>query len=255
MNRDYPISDILDLVADAQKIHVFTGAGMSAESGLETYRNDATGLWENVDPQAMASISAWAKDPEPMWAWYLWRAHIASQAQPNAGHTALAQWAQLVPDFHITTQNIDDLHERAGSESVSHLHGSLFQFRCSICARPYAQKEFPAVAVPRLTPPKCPRCHNPIRPGVVWFGEALPQQEWELAEEKMLSADMVIIVGTSGVVQPAASLPLIAVEAQVPILEITPAETELTKWSTLSWRTTAAVGLLDIVNKILPRTI
>lgn len=255
MNRHYPISDILDLVTNAQHIHVFTGAGMSAESGLQTYRNDKTGLWENVDPQAMASIAAWQKDPEPMWAWYLWRAHLALQAQPNAGHLALASWASLVNDFHITTQNIDNLHERAGSKSVSHLHGSLFQFRCSLCATPYAYNDFPTTAVARLTPPSCPRCDNPIRPGVVWFGEALPQHEWHRAEHKMATADLVVIVGTSGVVQPAASLPLIAVEAGVPILEISPAETELTRWSTISWNTTAATGLLAIVKEISPADI
>ncbi len=250
MNREYSITEILDIVSNAQRVHVFTGAGMSAESGLQTYRNDATGLWENVDPQAMASISAWAKDPEPMWAWYLWRAHIAAQAQPNAGHRALAQWAPLVDDFHITTQNIDDLHERAGSTSVSHLHGSLFQFRCSICAKPYSLTEFPSEPATRRTPPTCSLCGNLIRPGVVWFGEPLPQKEWTLAEEKMATADVVVIVGTSGVVQPAASLPLIAAELGIPILEISPAETELSRWCTRSWKTTAATGLAAIVSEL-----
>lgn len=238
-----------DLAKSAQKIEIFTGAGMSAESGIQTYRDDTTGLWENIDPQAMASISAWARDPEPMWAWYLWRAKLASLADPNDGHYALARWAEF-SDIHITTQNIDNLHERAGSPQVTHLHGSLFEWRCTICSRPYRNIELIDTPIERLQPPNCPLCGNNIRPGVVWFGESLPQKEWALAEHHMLNADLVIIVGTSGVVQPAASLPLLAAQLGTPILEISPADTELTRIANCSWRATAATALPELVDAL-----
>ncbi|MDO5099511.1 MAG: NAD-dependent deacylase [Corynebacterium sp.] len=235
--------DFLRLLRQAKRVHVFSGAGMSAESGLDTYRNDETGLWENVDPQAMASISAWRTDPEPMWAWYLWRAHLAAEAQPNAGHVALARWAQLVPEFHVTTQNIDNLHERAGQELVSHLHGSLFAWRCTDCDAAAADISLVDAPIARLTPPACEFCGGLIRPGVVWFGEALPEDEWLIAQHWMMNSDVVVIVGTSGVVQPAASLPLVAYRLGIPIVEISPAETELSPLCAFSWASTAAVAL------------
>lgn len=244
------LQEALELARNAHRIEIFTGAGMSAESGLDTYRDAVTGVWEKVDPQAMASISAWVRDPEPMWAWYLWRAHLASLAQPNAGHRAIADWSSLPSGahVHITTQNIDDLHERGGSAMVTHLHGSLFKFRCTSCRRPWKEiPEFPTKAVDRLSPPACPRCGSVIRPDIVWFGEPLPQREWEQAEAGMNNADLVVIVGTSGVVQPAASLPLLAYERGVPIIEISPATTELSSLCTLSWRASAATALPALV--------
>ncbi|MEJ5998742.1 NAD-dependent deacylase [Corynebacterium sp. H130] len=219
-----------ELVDKARNIVAFTGAGMSAESGLRTYRSPKTGLWENVDPTAMASIDAWAKDPEPMWQWYLGRREEAATAQPNAGHRALA-------GIPVITQNIDDLHERGGSEEVVHLHGSLFEFRCTICARPYRGPLGPELI-------ECPLCENLIRPGVVWFGEMLPSREWNRAEELIQNCDLLIVVGTSGIVQPAASLPLLAPR----VLEISPDETVLSAAADYSWRTTAAIGLPQLLH-------
>lgn len=248
------------LAAEAKRVEVFTGAGMSADSGIATYRDAVTGVWENVDPQAMASIDAWARDPEPMWAWYLWRARLASQAEPNAGHLAVAEWSRREGvRVTVTTQNIDNLHERAmliGDSSgnsdtpddVVHLHGSLFDFRCSVCSRPYKGGiELPEEPVERLTPPACPLCGNLVRPGVVWFGEPLPPKEWDEAERRMVEADLVVIVGTSGVVYPAAGLPLLAQELGTPIIEITPMHTELSSVATTT--------LLDTASKALPALI
>lgn len=238
------------LVRDATRVEVFTGAGMSADSGIATYRDAQTGLWENVDPQAMASIDAWARDPEPMYAWYLWRRSLVAQAHPNAGHEALADWAAVDGvDVTVTTQNIDDLHERAGSPDVAHLHGSLFDFRCSICSRPW-RGEVPLLDEPvaSLTPPTCPVCDNLVRPGVVWFGEPLPGTEWGLAEQRMQEADLVVIVGTSGVVQPAASLPLLAREAGTPIIEVSPQRSDLTPVATVFVEGTAAQALPKLVD-------
>ncbi|MHA2787747.1 NAD-dependent deacylase [Corynebacterium sp. S7] len=231
----------------AGKIEVFTGAGMSADSGIATYRDAHTGVWENVDPQAMASIDAWARDPEPMWAWYLWRAELVSRAAPNAGHDAIAELAQRA-DVTVTTQNIDNLHERSGSTNVIHLHGSLFDFRCSICSRPWKGKiDFPTEPVARMTPPTCPLCKNLVRPGVVWFGEGLPHKEWDVAEARMREADLVIIVGTSGVVYPAAGLPVIAYEAGTPIIEVTPQRTDLSPMASIVLQGTAAEVLPELV--------
>lgn len=238
---------VAQVTARSGKVEVFTGAGVSADSGLATYRDAQTGVWETVDPQAMASIEAWARDPEPMWAWYLWRAQLAAQAEPNAAHRAIADWATRA-QVTVTTQNIDNLHERGGSQDVVHLHGSLFQFRCSICSRPYkGEIDFPAEPVARMTPPACPLCKNLVRPGVVWFGEGLPEREWTKAEERMREADLVIIIGTSGVVYPAAGLPVIAAQAGTPIIEITPQTTDLSPIATVVLRGAAAEVMPELV--------
>ena len=237
---DRALDHARELVATARRVEVFTGAGISADSGLATYRDAVTGIWENVDPTAMASIDAWAKDPDTMWAWYRWRAHLASQAEPNAGHLALAKWATYTP-LTVTTQNIDDLHERAGSRDVVHLHGSLFHYRCAVCGRPYKGD------VEKPAPPQCPLCGNLVRPGVVWFGEPLPAREWEEAERRMREADLVVIVGTSGVVYPAAGLPRLAHEQGTPIIEVTPMETDLTPLATVTLVDTAAKALPALI--------
>lgn len=230
-----------EILTDAQHIEVFTGAGMSADSGIATYRDAVTGLWENVDPQDMASIDAWQRDPDTMFAWYLWRAQLAQRAQPNAGHVAIAR----TPGATVTTQNIDDLHERGGSKDVAHLHGSLFEFRCDRCEAPYsAEIEIPDQQVAKIHPPTCPACgRGLIRPGVVWFGEALPRREWAIAEERMLNADAVLIVGTSGVVFPAAGLPLMAHSRGIPIVEVTPMRTDLSQLAAVVVEDTAANAL------------
>lgn len=236
-----------EIIQTASHVHFFTGAGMSADSGLDTFRDARSGLWEKVNPQDMASIDAWQRDPEPMWAWYLWRAHLAHKAHPHAGHEAIAQCPGKVT---VTTQNIDDLHERAGSKDVAHLHGSLFAFRCSRCHTPYtADIALPTQPQERMTPPKCEVCQGLIRPGVVWFGESLPQDHWERAEENIRTADVVIIVGTSGSVWPAAGLPTLAHRQGTPIIEISPQHTELTDLATIRIDDTAANSLPAILTK------
>lgn len=239
--------ELASIIKWAEHVEVFTGAGMSADSGLDTFRDATTGIWSHVDPQAMASINAWAKSPEPMLAWYLWRATLCERAHPHPGHAAIGHWQQLVRkrggELHVTTQNIDNLHERGGAQAVSHLHGSLFSYRCSICGKPAKTPELPEVQVEKVTPPACSLCGNPVRPGVVWFGESLPEKDWEASARSMGEADLVVIVGTSGVVYPAASLPGLAKRRGIPIVEISPAETDLTSLADWSLRTTAAVGV------------
>lgn len=250
-------ADLLHTARDARKVEVFTGAGMSKDSGLDTFRDAQTGIWSRVDPLAMASVDSWAKDPEPMLAWYLWRGTLCRRAQPNDGHRAVARWGDKGGvELHVTTQNIDDLHERAYDDlgltrpDIAHLHGSLFAYRCSICEKPARSPELPEEQVERVTPKECSLCGNPVRPGVVWFGEPLPHDEWEQAENAMDSADLVVIVGTSGVVWPAAGLPNIAAENGKLIVEISPERTDLTDICTWSLRTTAAIGLPPIVDAL-----
>lgn len=224
--------DVLDLCRRSETVAVLSGAGVSAESGVPTFRAPETGLWARYSPQELATPEAWEADPELVWAWYLQRARSVRQCQPNPGHRALARWSRFAR-VRIATQNIDDLHERAGSEGVAHLHGSLFAFRCAHCGRPAEQWQVadlrldePPLADPRPeAPPECVECDGPLRPDVVWFGEALPEGAFDDAEAAMAEADLVLVIGTSGLVQPAASLPLTALGLGVPVVEINPEPT------------------------------
>ena len=200
---------------------VLTGAGMSAESGVPTFRDAQTGLWERYDPTALATPEAWARDRDTVWAWYRWRERLVSRAQPNAGHLAVSR-AQARRDVTVVTQNVDDLHERAGSRRVHHVHGSLFAHRCDTCGAPVDVGPPPTDPVDRITPPGCDRCGGHARPGVVWFGELLPRDPWESAVDAVTSAAAVLVVGTSGLVHPAASLPGLAADAGLPVVEVNP---------------------------------
>ena len=241
MTENVPTA-IADLARDARRVVVLSGAGMSAESGVPTFRDAQTGLWSMVDAASLATPQAWAADPDLVWAWYQWRCALVQRAQPNAGHRALATWAQRV-GMQIVTQNVDDLHERAGSSVAAHLHGSLFAPRCADCEQPAAQVEPPTEPVQRTPPPHCEVCGGPVRPGVVWFGENLPAEPWEQALAAVADADLLLVVGTSGVVYPAAGLPAIARRSGVTTVEINPEMTDLTTTVDHSWRVTAATGL------------
>lgn len=243
---------ILDHARSAQRIVVLTGAGMSAESGVPTFRDAQTGLWENFDATALATPEAWRADPATVWAWYQWRVGLVRGVQPNAGHRALAEWGDHA-EVLISTQNVDDLHERAGSRVHAHIHGSLFEPRCADCARPAELPDPPGEPVARLDPPTCPACGGLVRPGVVWFGEMLPSAAWEAATSSLVGADLVLVVGTSGLVYPAAGLPDTAREQGVPVVEINPDDTELSGRVDEVWRTTAAVGLAALVEHLIPQ--
>lgn len=241
---------VIDLVRDADWITVFSGAGMSAESGIATFRDAQTGLWETFDPAELATPEAWERDPALVWGWYRWCAREVLAAEPNAGHRALAELGAS-RTVMVVTQNVDDLHERAGSDVVSHLHGSLFAPRCSVCdtpydgpgARPSAADPDTEHVEPRVTPPICARCGGDVRPGVVWFGEALPADDWKRADQAFRAGEVVIVVGTSGIVYPAASLPERAVREGIPVIEFNPAESSVTDFATHSLRVPAAEGL------------
>ena len=239
-----PAAEIARLIEGASRITVLTGAGMSAESGIPTFRGSHNGLWERFDPTELATPEAWRADNALVWGWYLWRMAMVRTAAPNAGHLALARLAGR-KDLAIVTQNVDDLHERAGSRAVTHVHGELFAVRCFDCGKPQPEPELPSASDPRLrvSPPHCRGCGGDVRPGVVWFGESLPEAAWRQALERVGQSDLVLVIGTSGLVQPAASLPGLARRAGATVVEINPVETALTPICDLSWRSTAAAGL------------
>lgn len=231
------------------RVTVLSGAGMSAESGVATFRDAQTGLWETFDPEELASPRAWRRQPDVVWAWYLWRHHLVKAVEPNAGHVAIAEW-QKDADVRVITQNIDDLHERAGSRDVAHLHGSLFEFRCERCHSAYKDglEDMPE-PVAALDPPVC-SCGGRIRPGVVWFGEALPDEPWQKAVDAVAEADVVVVVGTSGIVYPAAGLPSAALAQGIPVIEVNPDVTPLSGSATASIRDTAARALPGLLDRL-----
>lgn len=184
----------------ARWITVLTGAGVSAESGIPTFRGDG-GLWKQYRAEDLATPGAFARDPKLVWEWYDWRRGLIAAAQPNQGHKALADLEARTPNFTLITQNVDDLHERAGSRNVLHVHGSIWKVRCLDCRRESLDMRAPLPSIP----PKC-ECGGILRPGVVWFGESLPPDVWEQAEEATRKADVFLVVGTSAVVYPAAGL-------------------------------------------------
>lgn len=219
-----PASLIMSL-RTASHIAVFTGAGVSAESGIATFRDSLTGLWERFDAASLATPEAFQADPALVWGWYEWRRMQVLQAQPNPAHQAIAELARHVPRLTLITQNVDDLHERAGSPDVIHLHGSLHTPRCFRCGKAPAT----SLGTPdepeggrRLEPPRCSACEGPLRPGVVWFGESLPVDALNAAYEAARDCDVLLSVGTSGVVYPAAEVPELAWRAGATVVHVNP---------------------------------
>lgn len=228
---DAPLpAELVAALRGARRVVVFTGAGVSAESGIPTFRDALGGLWQRFDAAELATADAFRRNPELVWGRYEWRRMKALQARPNPAHLAIAALAERVEQLTLVTQNVDDLHERAGSTGVIHLHGSLHAPRCFACAHPWSF----AAAVPQepeggrlLAPPRCPRCAGPIRPGVVWFGESLPEEALERAFAAAGDCDLLLAVGTSGVVMPAARLPFLARSAGARVLQVNPGSSPL----------------------------
>lgn len=216
------------LLRRANRVAVLSGAGISAESGIPTFRDALTGLWERFDASDLATPDAFVRDPALVWGWYEWRRMKVLASQPNPGHLALAQLAVSGPELAVITQNVDDLHERAGSRSVFHLHGSLQAPRCFDCGRRYSfGPETPSEPEGgrRLAPPACEYCDGLVRPGVVWFGEMLPEDAWQGATSALLGCDVMLTIGTSGLVYPAAGLPDLVAGRGKPVIQINPTAT------------------------------
>jgi NAD-dependent deacetylase len=216
---------LLERLLQAHTVTAFTGAGVSAESGVPTFRG-SEGIWARFRPEELANMDAFMKNPGLVWEWYVHRKRIIASIKPNPGHFALAHMERIFPRFSVITQNIDNLHRRAGSSTIYELHGNIERNYCMKCGRPYANKEVLSMDdVPRCTQPGC---EGLIRPDVVWFGELLPEDEWNGAVRAAESADVFFSIGTSGVVYPAASLPMVAKRGGAYLVEINPDPTPLT---------------------------
>lgn len=205
----------------ATRIAALTGAGVSAESGIPTFRGPG-GLWRTFQPEDLATPRAFARDPKLVWEWYDWRRQLIARAEPNAAHHALAELESRRPGFQLITQNVDGLHHRAGSARVVTLHGDIWIVRCLACGVSCRDERVP---LPEL-PPRC-SCGGMLRPGVVWFGESLPSGEWAAAEEAASRCDVFLVVGTAAAVMPAGGLALRAQRCGARVIEVNPAGTQL----------------------------
>jgi NAD-dependent deacetylase len=194
-------TEFISILRNAQRITVLTGAGVSQESGLRTFRDAQTGLWAQYKPTDLASPEAFARDPKLVWDWYAWRREAIKGVRPNRGHYALVEMESHVSKFTLITQNVDGLHRFAGNKTVLELHGNILKVRCSECRTFTEEWDDDSERVPA-----CKKCGGLLRPDVVWFGESLPRAELEAAVEAARHCDVFFSIGTSGVVQPAASL-------------------------------------------------
>ena len=234
-------------LAQARRVCVLTGAGMSAESGIPTFRDAITGLWSRFDPAQLASEEGFRDDPQRVWDWYAERRDGVQRAEPNAGHRALALFAQRRPGvLTLVTQNVDDLHQRAGLADTIRLHGDILQDRwLERCAQQPACD--PASAAPGR-PPACSRCGNRLRPGVVWFGEPLPARAFRDAEQAAQGCQVMLVVGTSGAVWPAAGLATLARTAGAKVLIVNPQPSEIDHEAHGVLRGTAAAVLPPLLD-------
>jgi len=246
------VSDTLvNRLAEADHVVVLTGAGISAESGIPTFR-DPDGLWEEFDPQELANVEAFLDNPELVQGWYRHRRQVVEDAEPNAGHRALADLEVHVPAVSVVTQNVDDLHNRAGSSTVIELHGNITHNYCMDCERDAAPETVDA-AIQEGEPARCPACDGLIRPDVVWFGERLPPDAVERADAATEQADVFLSVGTSAVVYPAARYPVVARQQGAYVAEINPDTTGVTSDVDESIRGPAGDVLPALVDAVATR--
>ena len=204
MPNQTTILNVRDRIQHAQSVTVLTGAGISADSGVPTFRGPE-GLWKNFRPEELASPEAFDRDPQLVWEWYNWRRELLSTKNPNGAHKALVQLEQQIPDFWIITQNVDGLHASAGTQHLSEIHGNIWKVRCTQC-----QAVSQNVQVPLPFPPHCTNCGGLLRPHIVWFGEALAPKDLEQSYAALNRCEVLLIIGTSGVVYPAASFAPVA---------------------------------------------
>ena len=208
------LEEVKEWLRRARSVAVLTGAGISAESGVPTFRGDG-GLWREYKAEDLATPEAFARDPKLVWEWYDWRRGLIAKAAPNAGHKALVQLEIRTPRFTLITQNVDGLHDMAGSGKILKLHGDIWRMRCLECGANFPNRRVP---LPRI-PPHC-ACGGVARPGVVWFGEPLPEGMMKEAEHAVAEAEVVLVIGTSAVVYPAAGLIPYAKQAGAKVIEI-----------------------------------
>jgi NAD-dependent deacetylase len=233
---------LIDSLRNAQRVVALTGAGISAESGLATFRDAQTGLWSKFKPEELATVEAFQRNPKLVWDWYRWRRQQALKAEPNAGHLALVEMEKRAPDFLLITQNVDGLHARAGSKQMVELHGNLHRFRCFENDCP--DKNFD------LENGRCRSCGGNLRPNVVWFGEMLPVDAIETAISAAENCDVFFSIGTSSVVYPAADLWQRAKKHGAIVIEINKDPTPLTALAEYSFLGKAGEILPELVREI-----
>lgn len=215
------IYKVVDTLLESNNIAVLTGAGVSAESGIATFR-DPDGLWAKFNPKELASKDGFMSNPERVWSWYQYRVDIVNNSKPNPGHYALSEFQTLNKNFNLITQNVDGLHQRAGSENVIELHGSIVRNKCFSCNEIHNE-----VLINGNKMNNCKYCNGLIRPDVVWYGEMLPEKEIELAYKYATNSDIFLSIGTSAEVYPAADLPIVAKRNGAVLIEINPIRTQL----------------------------
>ncbi len=241
---------LIHAVTCAKRIAILTGAGVSAESGIPTFRDALTGLWEQYDPAELATPEAFARQPDVVTEWYDHRRQMVLNCEPNDGHRAIVALTDLIEEnggaVTLITQNVDRLHQRAGSRIVYELHGCLLNWRCSNCGE-QAVENGPAF---ETYPPICVACGGHRRPGVVWFGEMLPSDALAGAVAAAEQCDLFMSIGTSGLVEPAASLARLASAANAQVVEINPEPTPLTREATWSIAASAGVALSALVEAV-----
>lgn len=230
----------------ARHVAVITGAGVSAESGVPTFRDAQTGLWAKYEPTELATPQAFGANPQLVWDWYQWRREKVLSVAPNPGHQALVQLASRVPRFTLITQNVDGLHQRAGSQDVIELHGNIMRAKCF--DHHHLAHSYPENSPER--PPRCTQCGGLMRPDVVWFNESLPPQALQAAAEAVEECDVFFSVGTSSVVHPAAALAFSAVRLGATAIEINPDPTPLTAEVTYALNGPAGEILPQIISRL-----
>ncbi len=236
-------------IAEAGEVVVFTGAGVSAESGIPTFRDAQTGLWARYDPMKLASVDGFIRDPKLVWEWYAYRRKLVREKEPNPGHGALVELENWADRLTVVTQNVDSLHQRAGSDGVIELHGNITRVKCFRGEHVFPHWDDEAAKGDEL-PPLCEHCGRMLRPDVVWFGEQLPAEALERSFALAESCGVMLVVGTSGNVQPAASLPLAARAAGARVIEVNPEPSEITRTANFMLRGASGEVLPLVVREL-----
>lgn len=242
---DEKIKEVAKILGQRPSLVILTGAGVSAESGVPTFRGP-DGLWHQFRAEDLATPEAFARHPKLVWEWYDWRRQKIHSVKPNPAHLVIARWEKYFPSFVLITQNVDGLHEKAGSTKILELHGNIWKLRCTQEGQVFENRQVPLSQLP----PLCPDCGSLLRPHVVWFGEALPSDVLEAALEACYRSRVMMVVGTSAWVQPAASLPLIAQRHGAQIIEINLEPTPLSSYADYSIFGKAG-EILPLIDKLL----
>ncbi len=238
----------LDNLKNANTVGVLTGAGISAASGVPTFRG-SQGLWQKFRPEDLASVDSFIRNPDLVWEWYNWRRKLILEVKPNAAHLALVELEKKIPDFTLITQNVDNLHQIAGSQNVIELHGNIMQNKCSQCNKPYHEELDLNGEVVR-----CESCNGMIRPDVVWFGEMLPQNAIQTTYQIAEKSDLFLSVGTSALVEPAASLPFIANNNGAYVIEFNTERTPVSAIADMMIQESVDSALPELVRKIVDKS-